>query len=210
MTRVIVIRHGETEWNQINRYQGQLDSALTERGRQQAERVGRRLAEEPFDVLYSSDLGRAVDTAKAISGACGGREIQTDTNLRERHFGILGGLTRSEARARHPVEEQGYLHGGPDYRIPDGESLRDVYLRVVSGLDAICERHAGQRIAVVTHGGVLGMLFRHAVGLSLEAPRYYRFFNASFNEFEYQNGQWVLATWGDVAHLRDIGTDDDM
>jgi len=92
-TQVIVIRHGETEWNLANRYQGQIDSPLSVRGRQQVEAIGKRLATQPFDALYSSDLGRAMDTAGAIARCSGvsGSCIIKESGFRERHYGILGG-----------------------------------------------------------------------------------------------------------------------
>lgn len=208
--RLIVIRHGETEWNTQHRYQGQLDSPLTATGRKQAEAIGRRLAGFDFDRLVSSDLGRAVDTAKAIVRHHDGLPWDQDKALRERHFGILGGFTRAEAAEQYPREEEGYLHGGVDYRIPQGESLRDVYHRAARAFDSLAERYAGQTMCVVTHGGILGMFLRHAIGIPVEHTRAYKFVNAAFNEFSHEDCRWLLHTWGDATHLDGIGAIDDL
>lgn len=208
--RLIVIRHGETEWNIQHRYQGQLDSPLTEKGRAQASAIAERLATVKFDRLVSSDLGRAVNTAKAIARRHAGIAWDKDAGLRERDFGVLAGYTRAEAADAFPNEEEGYLHGGVDYRIPNGESLRDVYHRAGRVFDGLADQFAGQTVCVVTHGGILGMFLRHAVGIPADHARGYKFVNAAYNEFSHENGRWLLHTWGDVTHLRGIGAIDDL
>src|SRR5690348_10772063 len=97
--RLIAVRHGETEWNVAGREMGHLDSPLTERGRQQAEAVASRLAGLSLAALYSSDLGRAVATARCISRCCG-QDVRVDVGLRERHMGVLQGLTSVEIAER--------------------------------------------------------------------------------------------------------------
>ncbi len=208
--RLIVIRHGETEWNIQHRYQGQLDSPLTEKGRAQAKAIGQRLAGFNFDRLVSSDLGRAVDTAKAIATQHNGLPWDREPGLRERDFGILAGYTRAEGAVKYPQEEEGYLHGGVDYRIPEGESLRDVFLRAARVFDGLAEKYAGQTICAVTHGGILGMFLRHAIGIPVDHSRAYKFVNAAFNEFSHEDGRWLLHTWGDTHHLASIGAIDDL
>ncbi|WP_309384489.1 histidine phosphatase family protein [Cerasicoccus frondis] len=208
--RLIVIRHGETEWNIQHRYQGQLDSPLTEKGRRQAQAIGERLKGVQFDRIVSSDLGRAVDTCRAIASHHEGTPWEQDKGLRERDFGILAGYTRAEAAEKFPREEDGYLHGGVDYIIPQGESLRDVFHRAGNAFDAIAERCGGETVCIVTHGGILGMFLRHAIGIPCEHTRCYKFVNAAFNEFSYEGGRWLLHTWGDISHLAQIGAIDDL
>lgn len=210
MTEVIIIRHGETEWNVARRYQGQLDSPLTARGLAQASAIAQRLAAESFDLLVSSDLKRAADTAAIIAEAHPGLAFECDSRLRERDFGILAGLTRAEALARYPQAEAGYLQGGPEYRIPNGESLRDLYERSAVALNEWNERMAGGRLLVVTHGGVLGQFLRYVTGIPLETKRAYKFVNCAYNSFLYQEGTWLLQTWGDTAHLAAMGSADDL
>ncbi len=199
-TQVIIVRHGQTQWNIKGVRQGHLDSPLTEKGLAQAEALGERLAREKFSVLYSSDLGRAVQTARMISHATG-HTIVTDARLRERHLGIFQGLNAEEIKERYPEEYRLHRTLGPDYVIPGGESVHQQVARNVACLEECVEKHAGQTIAVVTHGGVLSGLFRHIFSIPFQAPRRFEFVNASLNLFTYEEGHWMLRTWGDVSHL---------
>src|SRR5437762_12807356 len=104
---LIAVRHGETEWNVQRREMGQLESSLTQRGIQQAEAIGRRLSGISFHALYSSDLGRAVQTAEIIAAVCQ-KDVRLDSGLRERHMGILQGLTWEEIRTKFPKEREAY------------------------------------------------------------------------------------------------------
>jgi probable phosphoglycerate mutase len=199
-TQVIIVRHGQTRWNIQKIRQGHLDSELTERGVVQARALGQRLARENFVALYSSDLGRAVQTARMITDITG-HEIITDKRLRERHLGIFQGLSGDEIKAKHPEEYRLHRTLGPDYVIPGGESVRQQVARNVLCLDEIATRHAGEKVVVVTHGGVVSGLFRHVLDIPLEAPRRFEFVNAGLNVFAYEDGTWMLRTWGDVSHL---------
>lgn len=206
---VILVRHGETEWNRIGRQQGHLDSPLSDAGIAQAERLTQRLAGEEFAALYSSDLGRAFHTAQRIA-AHSGHSVITDARLRERHLGIFQGLTREEAGEKYPRDSEKLESGDPDYRIPGGESARDRYERIVACIEDIAGRHPGERIVIVAHGGALRSLFHRTLGLPLSAPRTFKLLNASVNRFHFQNGRWKLATWGDVSHLGGLGALDDF
>ena len=199
-TQVIIVRHGQTQWNIKGVRQGHLDSPLTEKGLAQAEALGERLAREKFFVLYSSDLGRAVQTARLISRTTG-HAIVTDARLRERHLGIFQGLNAEEIKERYPEEYRLHRTVGPDYVIPGGESMHQQVARNVACLIELAEKHAGDTIAVVTHGGVLSGLFRHIFSIPFQAPRRFEFVNASLNLFNYEEGHWMLRTWGDVSHL---------
>src|SRR5262245_50858139 len=119
-THVIIVRHGETEWNIAGVRQGHLDSRLTARGIAQAKALAARLGRERFAALYSSDLGRAVQTAREISIVTG-HEVVTDARLRERHLGIFQGLSGDEIDERYPKERRRLRTMGPDYIIPGGE-----------------------------------------------------------------------------------------
>ena len=199
-TRLIIVRHGQTQWNLKLIRQGHLDSPLTEKGIAQAKALGERLMRETFTALYSSDLGRAVQTAQMIAAATG-HEIVTDPRLRERHLGIFQGLNGDELREKYPEEYRLHRTVGPSYVIPGGESVRQQMARNVDYLVEIAEKHRGETIVVVTHGGVLSGFFRHALAIPLEAPRRFEFMNASLNVFAYEAGNWMLRTWGDVSHL---------
>ena len=199
-THLIAIRHGETEWNSQGRFQGHLNSVLNQEGRAQAEALGERLAKERFDLLLSSDLGRALQTASAIAMRTG-HEIVVEPRLRERRMGIFQGLTPAETQARYPEEYARFRTHDPDYVIPEGESTRQLFERTVACFTELAERHAGLTLATVTHGGVLAMLYRHARAMPLEAPRDFPLHNTGVNRFRHRLGAWQLQTWGDIGHL---------
>ncbi len=207
VTQCIVIRHGETEWNLKGRFQGHKDSPLSPLGRTQAAALGRRLATESFDVLYSSDLGRALQTAGAIA-SLSGHTIKTDPQLRERNFGVLEGLTEAEIIAAHGDTLERLRRPEPDFRIPKGESLRDAYDRCVAAFSRLAALHAEGTMVVVCHGGVLAHLYQHATAAPIDTPRNFPVLNASINRFRYigasdtnAGGRWELQSWGDVTHL---------
>ena len=201
-TKLFIIRHGETVWNLEGRKHGQLDSPLTALGIRQAEALAERLSEESFAALYSSDLGRAVETAEYI-GVRSNHEIIFDPRLRERNFGIFQGLTDDEVTEKYPLEERSHRADKINYRIPNGESLKQYSARVIDCLEKITDRHKGQILAVVTHGGVTDSWFRFIFDLPLDAPRRAKLWNASLNliERDAEIG-WTLHTWGDVNHLK--------
>jgi 2,3-bisphosphoglycerate-dependent phosphoglycerate mutase len=199
-TQLIIVRHGQTEWNIAGIRQGHLDSRLTGKGLAQATALGQRLAREHFTALYSSDLGRAVQTAMAIADRTG-HEIVTDPRLRERHLGIFQGLNADEITEKYPGERRMLRTMGPDYVIPGGESMRQQVERNVSYLNDLAHKHVGETIVVVTHGGVVSGFFRHTLAIPLDAPRRFEFVNAGLNVFAYEQENWLLLTWGDVSHL---------
>lgn len=199
-TRVILLRHGETTWNLEGRYQGQLDSPLTEFGRAQARALANRLAAVEFARLYSSDLGRARQTAACIAQTTG-HEVHPDARLRERHLGMFQNLLITGIKQDFPDEYRLLKSGGLDHVIPGGESPRQQLDRVVACLDELAARHLGQTIVAVTHGGVVSAFLRHVLDIPLEAPRRFSRANATWNVFTLKNGKWLLETWGDRSHL---------
>ena len=200
MTRFIVVRHGETQWNVEARMQGQGDSPLTAAGITQAEAIAQRLAGERIDVLVSSDLGRAAETARRIAACCG-HPVVTDARLRERGFGAGEGLTYDEIRNQYPDAFASARETDPDFAIPGGESRRAFHERVTGAFEALAREHAGRRVAVVTHGGVLATLYRFIHGLAVAAPLTVPVTNASFNLVACDAGRWSVEAWGDSAHL---------
>lgn len=174
-TSIILVRHGETDWNVARRVQGQSDRPLTERGRSQAHALAEALAGERLDAVYASDLSRARHTAEAVA-APRGLEVRTDPRLREKHFGTWEGLTDSEVLARFPHARPG--HWG------DGETPDEVVNRVLESLRAIAATHPGERVLVVTHGGPLRAVLRHC---ELEWQR--AIVNCEVARIEIQNGE---------------------
>jgi len=201
-TTLIVIRHGETEWNRERRMQGTTDTRLSDLGRAQAQALGRRLESRGFTALYSSDLSRARDTALAIAERTG-RSVLTDPRLQERRFGIFEGLLAAEIKARYPEEHARFASRDPDYEVPGGESASAFTARCLGCLSEIAGRHPGTEVVVVTHGLVLDSLYRAAHGLGHGEPRPVPLINASINLFGYGASAWRMVLWGDVSHLKE-------
>jgi probable phosphoglycerate mutase len=207
-TTLMIIRHGETEWNRALRFQGYGDSPLTEIGRAQAQALAERLADDPIDRLISSDLGRARETAGFIAAATG-LEMATDPRLRERHYGPFEGLTIPEIEADHPEAYARFRTDDPDFVLPGGESHRQHYERNVSFFEVYVRDHPGTTAVLVAHGGVLDSVFRFLARLPLDQPRCYLVPNSSLTVVKhgrfYGSLRWVMETWGDVSHLKGIG-----
>lgn len=206
-TRVFAIRHGETAWNRDKRIQGQLDVPLNETGRAQAQRLGEVLAGESVDVVYSSDLGRARETAAAAAAALG-HPVQLDPGLRERSFGVFQGQTWQEIAERWPDYSERWRRRDPDFGAEGGETLQEFYARSVSAVERVLQRHAGQTVLIVTHGGVLDCLYRAATRLPLQAPRTWTLGNAAINRLLFSDAGFTLVGWNDDAHLGGLGLDE--
>ncbi|BAS27547.1 histidine phosphatase family protein [Limnochorda pilosa] len=196
MSVVYLVRHGETEWNRIMRIQGQSDVELSERGRDQARRLARRMERWRIDRALTSDLARAQETARIVLGE---REVplETDPRLRERHFGEWEGLTREEVLAR---DEAAYHRWGEDpwpFRPPGGESLEDVSQRAASLVEEL--RAGDGHVLVVSHGGTLQTMLRHLLGWAGGGGPQIILFNT---------GLTILRLWPDrvrLERLNDIG-----
>ncbi len=208
VTTLVLVRHGETSWNVEGRIQGHTDIALNRLGVAQAEAVGKRLARERFDAVYSSDLIRAYHTAHATVPHPD-RTILKDRRLRERHLGVLQGLTGEEAMAGQPAAWRAFKSREADLALAGGESLGEFSRRVAGFVEDTLGRHAGSRILIVTHGGVLDAAYRHATGMPLSATRNFPIYNASVNVISHGGGRWKIESWGDVSHLpQELAMDD--
>ena len=187
--------------------QGQLDIPLNEIGLKQAQAVGLALREERFDVIYSSDLVRARQTAGPISNFLS-IKIREEKNLRERHYGIFERLTYAEVQKKYPEDYARFAARDPDYAFRTGESLKDFSARSISIITRIVKNHPDQSVLVFTHGGVLDKLYRHITGLPLSAERNFGIPNAGLNRVEVTVSGWQIRAWADVAHLE--GALDDL
>lgn len=205
MTEILLIRHGETAWNAERRLQGHTDIGLNEAGEKQAAALGRALAQEALTAVLASDLGRASRTAQYVA-AHHGMEVELDPGLRERCYGGFEGLRYKDIAERYPQEYAAWQARDIDALPPAGErqaeTVRQFHARVLAALDRISVRHAGQRIAVVAHGGVLEVAYRAAMGLPLDTPREFPVLNASVNRLHRTPEGWRIAAWGNVAHLQ--------
>jgi probable phosphoglycerate mutase len=201
MTRLCLVRHGETAWNAQRRLQGHLDVPLNDTGHAQARATAARLTGHAFAAVYCSDLARARQTADAAARALAMTPVATAA-LRERHYGAFQGLTYAEARARFPAEYDRFAAREADFAFPHGgESLSGFADRVAAALREIAERHAGAQVLVVTHGGVLDVAHRLATGKPLEAARDFAIPNAALNWIAFAAGRWQLLAWADADHL---------
>lgn len=152
MTKILLARHGETDWNRDRRVQGHTDVPLNAAGIEQAHALADELAAEPLVAVYSSDLGRARDTAAAVA-ARHGLPVSIDADLREKNFGSWEGLTDTEIAGRFPHAQRGGWG--------DGETTEAVAERVVAALTRIRATHPSGLVLVVSHGGPIRALLAH-------------------------------------------------
>ena len=234
-TRILFIRHGETDWNRVKRIQGHIDIPLAASGLEQAERLAARLARRghvaqvagsaytapaapaayaapdwgvALDAIYSSDLIRAQQTAQPSATALG-VPVQLRTGLRERDYGVFQGHDSREIAARFPNAYAVWQTRDPGFAPEGGESLRALSHRVLHTVAALVAAHPDGRIACVTHGGVLDCIYRHARGLPLDAPRGHPLLNASVNTVDFdEEGRACVVSWADIDHLQGERGDD--
>lgn len=201
VTRICFVRHGETDWNIERRMQGHIDLPLNANGEAQARALGPAFSAFRADALYSSDLTRARQTAQPIADVLG-LSLQTTPLLREQHFGRCEGKVFAEIAAAHPEDAQALISRDPDYVTPGGgESRRQHEARILDYVADLLARHEGQSLIVVTHGGVLDVIYRRVHGLPPDAPRDYPIPNAGLNRVAITGDQWTIASWGETAHL---------
>lgn len=202
MTELILIRHGETDWNRELRFQGQVDVPLNEAGRVQAQRVADRLGAEPLQHLYCSDLLRTRQTAAPLAARTTRRVLELP-GLREQHFGRIDGMRVADLQAQHPADWTDWLRFDADHAFEGGgESTRDFYLRVQATLRQLALAHPDQTLGVFTHGGVLDMIRRGARGLSLNGPRDGLVPNGAIGRVRLDDeGRIDILQWAGAQHL---------
>jgi broad specificity phosphatase PhoE len=167
-TTLVLVRHGETDWNAQNRFQGHADPPLNETGRAQARALATELGREVFAALYTSPLQRAAETA-AIIGSELGLEPIPDEALKEVDVGSWSGLTRAEIELRYPAGFARWLEFGHGW--DDGETYDELGARVVTGLTRIAERHEGREVLAITHGGPIRSALAVAERVSFDEAR---------------------------------------
>jgi probable phosphoglycerate mutase len=207
LTRLIAVRHGETAWNVDTRIQGQLDIALNDTGLWQARRVGEALADEPIAAIYASDLARAWQTALEIARPLG-IEVQAEPGLRERAFGHFEGRTFADIDASLPEQARLWRTRDPEFAPEGGESLITFRERVTGIAGQLAQRHPGELVVLVAHGGVMDVLYRAATGQELQAPRTWALGNAAINRLLWTPDGMTLVGWADTGHLDDAALDE--
>lgn len=198
-TTLLLVRHGQTEWNRLGRYQGQQDAPLNETGRVQAAALAQALRDTPIDVAYSSDLSRAHET---LDIALQGREItrHTDPRLREIALGPWEGLLIPEVQQRWPAQWQAWQDEPWAVSIEGGETLAQVQQRALVCVQQMLAAHAGKTILVVSHNAVVRVLLCDVLGLPLTQINRMRSSSTGVNIIHYDPLP-SLALMNSVAHL---------
>ena len=209
MAKIYLIRHGETTWNREKRLQGHLDIGLNDRGYWQADRLGEYLAGRSIAAVISSDLSRAVDTARAVAKHHD-LTLQYDQRLRERHYGLMQGLSHEEIAEQHPRNHLAWKNREINFQPESGESLQQFYDRVIESAIFWAKQYHDQDIAMVAHGGVLDCLNRAATGKTLEVARDFEILNASLNTLNFSEDRFSLIEWGNVSFLNDPHSDQSL
>jgi len=200
--KLLITRHGETEWNLIRRYQGQSDIPLNQKGIQQAEQIAKRLSSEKIDAIYSSDLCRTVDTAQAIS-AFHALEIAKDDRWRELSFGKWEGLNHEEINASWHDEVTKWYSDPVNSSPPNGETLLQLAGRIHSALDELKDKHKDETVLIVSHSGAIQALLCLALGVDLSRYWQFRPLQASLTILSYYPEGACLHLFNDTSHLQE-------
>lgn len=204
MTRLVLIRHGESVFNLERKYSGQLDIPLTEKGVTQAQKTADYILENyKIDVVYSSDLSRAINTAKPISEPLG-LKINTDPRLREIYAGKWQGLYFADVGVIYKEEYEAYKADKENARTLGGEGMQDVMKRMLEAVWEIAEKNDGKTVLISTHNGPLMTLEVPLLNISLN--EIYSLSNNSITELEYSNGEFKLIKLGYDEHLGSLAT----
>ena len=204
MLKLIVIRHAESEWNPIGRYQGLLDPDLTDKGIQQAKRLAKALKKENISVLYTSPLKRTFKTAKIISEELGIEPIKEERIIEIDH-GIWSGLLVEEVKKKFPKEFEMWLKEPHKVKFPEGESLQDVFRRVKNFLNDILEKHNEKTVAIVSHTVPIRCLYCAVLDIDLSKFWSFGCDNASYSVVYLDNeGRNVIQKLNITCHLGDL------
>ena len=203
-TNVLLIRHGQSKGNAERRFGGHTATPLSARGHKQAEATARILKSESITAIYSSDLARAMDTAKPLAKLTG-LTVNGTNAFRERDVGVMEGLTFEDAAQQHPEQYAALLRRDFEYVLLGGESYRQLLDRARQKLDEIIEEHRGGRIAVFSHTGTICILALHLMG-ALDAPELKPVWissgNCGITKFELRDDGFVrVLTVNDTSHL---------
>lgn len=212
MTELVLIRHGETDYNRELRFQGHSDVPLNAAGLAQAQCAAKVLAGHDVGQLFSSDLLRARQTAQAIADAMPNppkKGVEINPAWRERSFGQIDGLSVPDIQQRFPEAWASWMQFGADECIAGIESTRSLHARVMAALQTLAQSAPDRTMLVVTHGGVLDVIYRQAQGLPLAGPRQCEIPNAGINRLALHhdtggNLHLVILEWAQAAHLQDL------
>ena len=210
-TRLYLIRHGQSAGNAEGRFGGHSATPLSKLGEKQALLTGKTLAKEGIAAIYSSDLHRAVQTANALSKLVD-VPVVTTSAFRERHVGVLEGLTFDESKASFPKDYYALVNRNIHHIITAGESYRQLLRRTTSELRAVLSKHSGQRIAIFSHTGAICFLTLHLMGAIHRTTKQTPWIvtsNCGINRFEFRGPRNVrVLAINDTRHLAEITGDD--
>lgn len=200
MTRIYLVRHGQTLWNHAARYQGHTDIELSETGRKQAYTLAQRLAREKIDAVYASDLKRALETANILA-APHNLPVKTLSELREINFGVWEGLTFDEIKNKYQELAERWHISPATVKIPGGETFGEVKERAYKVILKLAQRHDPGAIIVVTHGGTIRTIICALLGIDLNNAFRIRQDNGSLNIIEFYDNYGILCLLNDTTHI---------
>ncbi len=200
MTRLLLVRHGQTLWNHISRYQGHTDVLLSDTGREQARLLARRLAAEKVAAVYSSDLKRALETAEILA-APHRLTVKKVPELREIHFGVWEGLTFKEIQEKYSDLAERWYQYPATVRIPEGETFEELKERAYGAILRLVAKHPSDTIIVVAHGGTIRTIICGLLDIDLNHAFHIRQDNGALNIIEFYEGYGVLTLLNDTSHL---------
>jgi broad specificity phosphatase PhoE len=200
MTRLLLVRHGQSEWNAAGRIQGQVDIKLDETGRQQAELIADRLAVEPVAAIYSSPLQRAKVTADVIAARFN-LPVTLDSRLMEYDFGVISGSTWHDVVENHPEFASRWLEDPWAVAVADSEGRVNFAARVMSAVQDITAQYPAEQVVVVAHGGTFGVYLTAMLGLDLNRRHPFHFGNTSLNLVEVRDGAFHIHYLNNTCHL---------
>ena len=196
--KLYIVRHGETEWNVIKRFQVQLNTPLTEKGIKKLKETGKKLENVLFDEVYTSELGRTVASAEIILNENNGYknnklELQKLAELNEVYFGVWQGLTYEEVFLKYPEEGNNYFYNVKNYKAEnvEAEKLEDALERFLKGINKILDSHESGNILVVTHGTVFEMFMNYVANDSIfDIDERTLMGNGDYKVFSYKDGKF--------------------
>lgn len=197
-TKVILIRHGETDWSYQKRYCGFTDIELNEKGRQQARRLLKRLSKEKIHKVYSSDMKRTLQFAKIVFKDLPAEEL---LDLREMNFGIFEGLTYKDIMEKYPKVYREWLGNPLDIIVPRGESLKTLVRRVRKALKRILSQNSDKKVAVFTHGGPIRVILCDILELDLKEVWKIEQELASISIIEFVEERGKVHLLNDISYL---------
>lgn len=201
-TRIYLVRHGETVWNAVGKFQGHTDVPLSEIGRDQTKKLAARLSNEKILAFYSSDLSRAKETAQILAEPHG-LPVDYIPDLREINFGRWEGLTIKEISETYGDITTKWWASPLSTTIPDGENLQDVVVRCERALSRIIEKHEGDNVVIAAHGGVIRVIIGLALGLDLNYYWKLRLDNVALSIIEYHTpDKAILELFNDTCHIK--------